>query len=75
MNNKQQSDMDYLARRLYEHDRNCANCGKSISLADQLRGKCPKCGAIMLAGPIDPDRAREMLQELKARRVQLGLPE
>lgn len=70
----QQSDFDYLAQRLYEHDRTCAKCGKAIALADQLAGKCPKCGALMLAGPIDPDRAREMLAELQARRLALGLP-
>ena len=73
MTNNGQSDQDYLAQRLYEHDRTCAKCGKSISLADQLRGKCPKCGAFMLAGPITPDRARAMLSELQARRVTLGI--
>ena len=70
-----QANIDRLARELFVRCRLCSACHGAVTLAEQLQGCCPHCGAIILAGPIDPDRAREMLATLKARRVVLGLSE
>jgi len=51
-----------------------APCLAAMSLADRLKGKCPKCGGVIVAGPdITPERASEMLRELKWRRWVMGL--
>ena len=61
------------ARGLYKQARR-HTCGAMLSLADELAGKCPKCGAAVLAWPnITPARAAAMLNELRARRSVLGL--
>jgi hypothetical protein len=52
------------------------SCFTPVTLADQLGGTpCPGCGALNLAGPIEPEQARYMLKQLKARRRELGLSE
>ena len=68
-----QSDIDYLARDLYARYRRCSACHGLVTLAEQLAAHCPHCRAVILAGPIDPERARVMLDTLRARRVELGL--
>ncbi len=68
-----QEDVDRAARELYDPARLCQFCGKAVSLAEQLEGHCPHCRAVILAGPITPERARAMLDTLKRRRVELGL--
>ena len=71
-----QANIDYLARGLYDRYRLCSTCSGAVTLAKQLQGRCPHCGAIILAGPdITPERGREMLATLEARRVELGLSE
>lgn len=43
-------DLEREARRLYEHVTKCsAPCGATLSVEDEVKGKCPKCGA-----PIKP---------------------
>jgi hypothetical protein len=73
MSTPRQEDIDRSARELYDRDHHCGACHGLVSLADQLGGRCPHCGALIMAGPIMPDRAAAMLAELKARRVALGL--
>lgn len=68
-----QEDVDRAARELYDPARLCQFCHKAVNLAQQLEGRCPHCDAIIMAGPIDPERARVMLATLKARRASLGL--
>jgi len=70
--------IDSAAARLYLDFTLCPDCLEPMTLADVLRFCCPHCHAITLAGKgpdVTPERAREMLAELKARRVALGLPE
>lgn len=72
----QQADIDRMARELYQHGGYCGGCRHSLTLAEQLQGRCPHCQAFILAGPdITPERGRAMLGTLKARRRELGLPE
>lgn len=70
-----EADKDRLARELYDRTRyHVAPCLALISFYDELSGRCPKCGSIIVAGPgITPERAKEMLAELRARREKLGL--
>ncbi len=68
-----EADVDRLARELYLPDRQCPFCRGAVTLADQLRMNCPHCRAVILPGPITPERAREMLAELTARRAALAL--
>jgi hypothetical protein len=72
---RQQANRDRLARELYDRDRRCPLCGEWVCLANQLQGQCPHCQAFIMAGPILPERAQEMLDELKTRRRELGLIE
>ena len=69
-----QADLDYLARGLYHRYLLCRACGGAMTFADALQFRCPHCGAVYLPGPdITPERGREMLATLEARRVELGL--
>ena len=71
-----QEDVDRMARELYQHGGYCGGCRHSLTLAEQLQGRCPHCGAVILAGPdITPERGRARLDSLKRRRVELGLSE
>jgi hypothetical protein len=71
---QRQANIDHAARSLYDRFHLCVRCFEPMTLAEQLAGTpCPKCGAINLAGPIDPDQARFMLRQLQARRKELGL--
>jgi hypothetical protein len=68
-----QANIDYLARGLYGRYRLCSTCFGAVTLAEQLQGCCPHCQSLILAGPdITPERGREMLATLKARRVELA---
>jgi hypothetical protein len=69
----QSANLDRLARELYLPGRLCPICFSAVTLADQLRMKCSHCRAVILPGPISPERAGEMLAELTARRAALGL--
>ena len=66
-------ERDRLARELHDAYHLCPQCGGRVSLADQLGGACPHCAALIMAGPITPDRARAMLAELQRRRGDLGV--
>ena len=66
-------ERDRLARELYDRYHPCPQCGGLVSLADQLGGACPHCAALIMAGPITPDRAAAMLTELQRRRGEIGL--
>ena len=72
-----ESDRDRLARELYEaRAQHGPGCWNMVSLADQLRMRCPHCGAAMLQGlapDVIPERAVQMLAELQGRRQALGL--
>ena len=71
---QRQANIDHAARTLYDRDHLCVRCFEPVTLAEQLAGApCPQCGALNLAGPIDPDQARFMLRQLQARRSELGL--
>ncbi len=73
---QRQANIDHAARSLYDPIHLCVKCFAPVTLADQLAGApCPGCGALNLAGPIEPDQALVMLRTLKARRLQLGLSE
>jgi hypothetical protein len=70
--------IDSAAARLYLEFTLCPNCTSPMTLADVLRFRCAHCGALTLAGKgpdISQERGAQMLDELRARRVQLGLPE
>ena len=70
----QQENIDCLARESHTPGRHCTACHRAMSLYDQLVGKCPKCGALVLEGPGEgPGEARKMLARLRARRRELGL--
>lgn len=60
------------ARELYQPIHVC-QCGHLVNLAAALKGSCPACHRLSLAGPITPDRARQMLAELEGERIRLGL--
>ncbi len=65
---------DRAARNLYLRLRSCGYCRDPLSLADQLSGPCPRCGALNPADPnLTPEAARALLIELTARRRELGL--
>ncbi len=66
-------ERDRLARELHDRYHPCPQCGGLVSLADQLGGACPHCAALIMAGPITPDRAGAMLTELLRRRGDLGM--
>ena len=70
------AEFDRLARELYlkTTPHSAGGCWALLSLADRLSGQCPQCGHLVLAGPITPDTARQMLRELELRRRELGLP-
>jgi hypothetical protein len=68
-----QANTDQWARELYTRFHLCGACQGAVTLAEQLGGRCPHCAAQIFAGPFTPDRARERLAELKARRRVLGL--
>lgn len=68
-----QAKTDQWARELYDRFHLCGACQGAVTLADQLGGRCPHCAAPIFAGPFTPDRARERLAELIARRRALGL--
>lgn len=71
-----QAEIDRLARELYVRGQRCPHqpCFAEISWADLLKGRCPRCNQILLAGPdITPEKGREMLVVLQARRKELGL--
>jgi hypothetical protein len=68
-----QTNTDRSARELYTRFHLCGACQGAVTLAEQLEGRCPHCGAQIFAGPFTPDRARERLAELKTRRRVLGL--
>lgn len=71
---QRQANIDHAARSLYDRFHLCVRCFEPMTLADQLAGRpCPQCGAINLAGPIEPEQARFMLRQLQARRRELGL--
>lgn len=71
---QRQANIDHAARSLYERFHLCVRCFEPLTLAEQLAGiPCPQCGAINLAGPIEPEQARFMLRTLQARRRELGL--
>lgn len=73
---QRQANIDHAARTLYDPIHLCVSCFTPVTLADQLAGtSCPGCGALNLAGPIEPEQARHMLKQLKARRRELGLSE
>ena len=74
LEDQRQANIDHAARTLYDRDHLCLACFEPVTLAEQLAGTpCPKCGALNPAGPIDPDMARHMLRQLKARRTELSL--
>jgi hypothetical protein len=64
---------DQWAREWYMRFHLRGACQGAVTLAEQLRGRCPHCAAPIYAGPFTPDRARERRAELKARRRVLGL--
>ncbi len=67
-------DKDRAARNLYKRLHSCNHCREPLSLHDQLSGPCPRCGKFDLAGlNLTPEAARAMLNELTARRRELGL--
>jgi len=68
-----QANVDRLARELHAPHRLCLFCRAAVTLADQLRMICPHCRAMILPGPITPERGREMLATLEARRAAMGL--
>lgn len=72
-----ESDRDRAARELYDRRTpHWPGCGGLMSLADMLRHTCPECGQFTLQGldpAVTPERAVEMLAELGARRLELGL--
>ncbi len=68
-----QADIDRLARELYSRQHLCSACFGRVTWAERFGGHCPHCSAVIMAGPIRPERARAMLAELKARRAELGL--
>lgn len=71
-----QADVDRLARELYAAYRLCSMCFGAVTLADTLTMHCPHCRVVILPGPdITPERGREMLAALRARRAELGLNE
>ncbi len=62
------------ARDLYKRLHSCNHCREPLSLYDQLSGPCPRCGAFDPADPnLTPETARALLNELTARRRELGL--
>lgn len=69
--------MNRQARELYDpRAPHSPGCGGMLSLADELRHKCPHCGADLLRGLVpEPslDRSAEMLRVLQVRRLELGL--
>lgn len=68
-----QANIDYLARELYGRYRLCSTCFGAVTLAEQLQGRCPYCGGVILAGPdVTPERGREMLATLEKRRAELA---
>jgi predicted RNA-binding Zn-ribbon protein involved in translation (DUF1610 family) len=41
-------DLDREARRLFEPITKCsAPCGAKLSVEDEVKGKCPKCGGVI----------------------------
>lgn len=70
------AEFDRLAREMYlkTTPHSAGGCWALLSLADGLSGQCPRCGHLVLAGPITPDTARRMLRELELRRREMGLP-
>ncbi len=70
-----QKDVDRLAQELYQPSRrHVAPCLGYVSLFNELTGRCPHCGSLIVAGPgITPEHARQMLTTLTARRKGLGL--
>jgi hypothetical protein len=70
MNNR-----DEQARGLYTQAQFNCDCGEPITLYYALRGRCPRCERIVVAGPdaTTPETARQVLAEIEARRRELGL--
>jgi hypothetical protein len=70
------AEIDQLARELYEPMHLCPHppCLAEFSWADRLRGRCPRCGLPLRAGPdFSPEQGRAMLTTLQTRRQALGL--
>lgn len=69
--------MNRQARELYDpRAPHWPGCGEMMSLADELRHKCPHCGADTLQGlvpEVSLDRSAEMLRVLQVRRLEMGL--
>ena len=73
-----QAEIDRLARELFVRSHRCPHqpCFVEISWADLLKGRCPRCDQILLAGPdITPQKEREMLATLQTHWRELGLSE
>ena len=65
---QRQANIDHAARTLYDRDHLCIRCFEAVTLAEQLAGTpCPQCGALNLAGPIEPEQARFMLRQTAKR--------
>jgi hypothetical protein len=72
-----ESDRDRAARELYDRRTpHWPGCLGLLALADSLRHRCPHCGKWTMQGlapEVTPERASEMLADLRARRGELGL--
>src|SRR5579859_7094516 len=74
MANETDRDLNQQARELYAKRLRCPHCRRLVSLFDMLEGRCPTCkGFIKVAPDISPERAAEMLRELRIRRIEFGL--
>ncbi len=68
-----EADLDEMARALNSPRRKHI-CGVELSLADELRGTCPGCGAEVSGNSrITPVAAGALLSDLQARRQAMGL--
>ena len=65
------NDTDCAARGLYNYFGTCWKCKYDYSLADALLFRCPFCGEKVLPGDFTPERGKEILAELRARREAL----
>ena len=74
MANEADRDLNQQARELYSKRLSCPHCRRLVSLYDMLESRCPTCkGFIKVRPDISPERAAELLRELRIRRIEFGL--